>query len=471
MRVEDVVTAHNGEGFEDGNTVGNDYSYDINGNMIQDLNKGIDDIEYNHLNLPTRVATSQGTIDYVYDAAGIKQRKVVTEGGFANTTDYALNFQYENDRLQFISMPEGYIEPVTVPNAPTTYQYFYQYRDHLDNNRLTFFYNEAAGTVDIAKESNYYPFGLKHQGYNNSIVGRNHRYGFGNKEEQNELGIGWIDITARNYDPSLGRWFVVDALSDQPEQIDKSPYQYGWNNPVYYNDPDGNCPWCIGFIIGAAIEYVSQVVTNYGEGKSGLEAWKPSDPGKIVISGVFGSASAGLSSIKTTTNFGKAAIELTLDMGEEAVTQIHETGELDAKKMVDNIVTGKIVGESLGEIKILKNPSDDNLPMLNRKLDRAERLSGPNARNSRKQAVTDLKNEINSRTKSLDRKTKLTEIANDAADGAANKLVNSTIDFIKNAGGGTRNRRLNERNLSTKVRDKTSVGVSREVRFERHYNN
>ena len=104
--------------------------------------------------------------------------------------------------------------------------------------------NANSTTTEIIEKNIYYPFGLKHKGYNSNITGRDHNYGFGGKEEQDELGLGWIDITARNYDPALGRWFVVDALADAPEQIDKSPYQYAWNNPIYYNDPDGNCPEC-----------------------------------------------------------------------------------------------------------------------------------------------------------------------------------------------------------------------------------
>ncbi|MGB3463636.1 MAG: RHS repeat-associated core domain-containing protein, partial [Cyclobacteriaceae bacterium] len=95
-------------------------------------------------------------------------------------------------------------------------------------------------TVDIAKESNYYPFGLQHQGYNNTIVGRNHTYGFGNKEEQTELGLAWIDITARNYDPALGRWMNIDPLADQMSR--HSPYNYAFDNPIYFIDPDGMAP-------------------------------------------------------------------------------------------------------------------------------------------------------------------------------------------------------------------------------------
>ena len=42
-------------GFKDGVNSGNDYIYDIDGNLIGDYNKGITSIVYNHLNLPTEV--------------------------------------------------------------------------------------------------------------------------------------------------------------------------------------------------------------------------------------------------------------------------------------------------------------------------------------------------------------------------------------------------------------------------------
>lgn len=36
----------------------------------------------------------------------------------------------------------------------------------------------------------------------------------------------------------------MDALADHPNQVDKSPFAYGWNNPISNTDPDGNCPNC-----------------------------------------------------------------------------------------------------------------------------------------------------------------------------------------------------------------------------------
>ncbi|XLS28389.1 RHS repeat domain-containing protein [Flavobacteriaceae bacterium M23B6Z8] len=95
-------------------------------------------------------------------------------------------------------------------------------------------------STEIREENNYYPFGLKHKGYNSSIVGRNHKYGFGNKEEQEELGLNWIDITARNYDAAIGRWMNLDPLAEQMRR--HSPFNYAFDNPIYFIDPDGMMP-------------------------------------------------------------------------------------------------------------------------------------------------------------------------------------------------------------------------------------
>ncbi|WP_342332356.1 hypothetical protein [Pedobacter sp. FW305-3-2-15-E-R2A2] len=52
---------------------------------------------------------------------------------------------------------------------------------------------------------------------------------------------------------------MVDQLADHPNQIDKSPYAYGWNNPVNLTDPDGNCPVC-PIIAYHALRYVAAAV-------------------------------------------------------------------------------------------------------------------------------------------------------------------------------------------------------------------
>jgi RHS repeat-associated protein len=105
-------------GFLDGQPgTGNDYTYDANGNMTRDLNKCIGTsladatniITYNYLNLPETVTKGNNNIRYIYDAGGRKLAQVTTFGGQQKQVDYAGEFLYENDQLQFISHEEGRI--------------------------------------------------------------------------------------------------------------------------------------------------------------------------------------------------------------------------------------------------------------------------------------------------------------------------------------------------------------------------
>ncbi len=71
-----------------------------------------------------------------------------------------------------------------------------------------------------------------------------YNYKYNGKELQEELGLNMYDYGARNYDPSIGRWMNVDPLAEHPNQLDKTPYNYTWNNPTNLTDPDGRCPTC-----------------------------------------------------------------------------------------------------------------------------------------------------------------------------------------------------------------------------------
>lgn len=157
MRVDD--TSYEGEGFKDGTNTGNDYSYDANGNMTVDKNKGImgtatpDGITYNHLNLPTKIIFPSGSIDYVYDATGVKQRKIVSTG---TTTDYAGGFQYENNLLKFFPQPEGYVD-----YSSGNFNYIYQYKDHLGNVRLSYADKDNDGVIVGATSTDIFNDGFE----------------------------------------------------------------------------------------------------------------------------------------------------------------------------------------------------------------------------------------------------------------------------------------------------------------------
>ncbi len=236
-------------GFVESTDDGQDYWYDPNGNMVRDLNKGIgtasvDGITYNHLNLPAEIKfdnDSNKKISYIYDALGTKIQKVANDNSSLTTTDHVGHFVYENGILQFFSHPEGYV----TPNESVGYNYIYQYKDHLGNVRLS--YHDANGDdhitvstdpmiTEVVEESNYYPFGLKHKGYNdNSVpplgnsVAQKYKT-FQGQEFTEDLGLNIHEWKYRISDPAIGRFWQVDPLAE--DYVHNGVYNFSENRVI-----------------------------------------------------------------------------------------------------------------------------------------------------------------------------------------------------------------------------------------------
>ncbi len=230
LAVSDAATHHIND-FNDGNTSGNDYSYDANGNMTADLNKNINQITYNHLNLPKKITFNShgGYIEYIYDANGNKLQKVVFQQqpySVIVTTDYSAIGNYTDGNLDFIFTDEG---RAVEDNGSWRYEYYY--KDHLGNTCLGFSdYNEdeAVEVSEITQQHNYYPFGLEHKGTNYGVATQTtYKYLFQKQELQDELGLGWYSFRWRNSMPELGRFFNTDPLAD--EYVHNSVYAFSEN--------------------------------------------------------------------------------------------------------------------------------------------------------------------------------------------------------------------------------------------------
>lgn len=200
------------------------YTYDVNGNMLTDGRRSAT-ITYNYLNLPKTVAVNSKNLVYDYDASGTKHK--YSDGTVV--TKYAGAFEYNTANvLRRVATAEGQAIP-----GGDTLAFHYYLKDHLGNVRVVF---DEEG--EIVQETGYYPFGLAVSRSGTDAI---NRYLYNGKEKQPETG--YLDYGARMYMPEIGRWGVVDSLSEK--MFSWSPYTYAFNNPIRFIDIGGMIPYPI----------------------------------------------------------------------------------------------------------------------------------------------------------------------------------------------------------------------------------
>lgn len=268
-----------------------EYTYDANGNMLTDSNKGITSIDYNVLDLPQCISTksralfkedSNDTIYYTYSADGTKLRSTYKKAeyrvypynpetsltsfnvetglnvgtvGMAKPIAkrlktkyyYCSNLVYDNDNISAILFDGGY---ASVDDDNGIVMHFYV-KDHLGSNRLV-----VDGNGNIEEVNHYYPFG--------ALMGdrcgvSQNKYKYIGKELDTMYGWNMQDHKARWYDPVVGRWMVTDPLQEKyfdsslsslwygvdplaGKYANNSPYVYCNDNPIRLIDSNGKAP-------------------------------------------------------------------------------------------------------------------------------------------------------------------------------------------------------------------------------------
>jgi RHS repeat-associated protein len=358
-------------------TATSNYSYDASGNLTNDFQNSsatywniddkIDSVVFNpsgsvndhrlyfiYDGLGRRVikrdvtgASGGGTLIsqtfYVYDASGILMatyKKTIS----ADSTLYKLDeiplygssrIGMRTESILVKKLVSG--NPVTITYNPDTVLFtrtmglkLYELKDHLDNVRVVIndvkqpenVNNLSLGfKAQIQSYSNYDPFGMQQPGRNYNS--QDYRFGFNGKEKDNELlGEGnAYNFDARMYDPRLGRWLSVDPLAEKsPEQ---SPYDFAFNNPISYIDPDGR--WPKGPVDELSGGKVREKLRDAWEGIRGwFKKPPPLDPKKIIDAKDLTSdeeeipntsASIGITGINSVDNPQEAAMIASGELG------------------------------------------------------------------------------------------------------------------------------------------------------------
>ena len=157
----------------------------------------------------------------------------------------------------------------------------------------------------------------------------------------------------------VSRWISPDPLADHPNQVDQSPYQYAWNNPVYWTDPDGRCPWCV---VWAVVEVGLAVYDAYETGATIIDpnasfGQKMAAAGGFALGAILpggGYSKGAKETVKAVDNVVDAGKVIKQNQKAGAAREVLEKADLE-KKFPDASVQGqRYLRDADG--KIVKDP-------------------------------------------------------------------------------------------------------------------
>ncbi|MCK6601906.1 MAG: RHS repeat-associated core domain-containing protein [Bacteroidetes bacterium] len=268
------------------------FKYDNNGNLVQDLNRGISQLTYNSQNLPEKVTKTNGSVVYYgYNFSGQRIWKKVGPDTWVYVRDAAgaILAEYKNSSaaIEYVSLMTAGSETVGQSRLENgTWKRYYWVKDHLGNIRQTF---RDDGTVaTVVSTEDYYPFGATLKSTTTQLPAQD-KFKYQGKERDQETGYDYFE--ARLYDSQLGRFLQVDPHADRYKS--SNPFVGMGDNPIIAVDPTGMDSVQRANLVAAMNSFVeNNPGGTYGTNTKIVSSSEVKDGAKTDCSGLVNSAQA-----------------------------------------------------------------------------------------------------------------------------------------------------------------------------------
>ncbi|MFJ2633319.1 FG-GAP-like repeat-containing protein [Streptomyces sp. NPDC087422] len=221
------------------------FSYDNDGNQT---GAGATTYSYDANNHLTGLTNGSSTYAYTYDADG-NRTTAATSGAIQRTTVWDTNY----------TLPQASSDYNATGYLIANYQYnpLEQIHAQTNSNGASFYYHhdqlgsvtdltDAAGALQSSYT--YTAYGEYTQTDTATSPPANPFNYTGQYRERTTSAAG-LDLRARNYDPTLGRFTTTDPLTAPINKPAESRYAYASDSPTYETDPTGASPACTHVVL------------------------------------------------------------------------------------------------------------------------------------------------------------------------------------------------------------------------------
>ena len=223
-----------------------EFVYDVTGDLIPTTTQRV---EYTSFQRPSKIVQGRDSVSLIYD----QDYNRIGQHNYSNggSTKFYFGGVYEKSFIHSVSIETLYIggdyytAPAVYMRMPSNpWKVYYIIRDHLGS--VTHFVDSNGKVVN---ELSYDAWGRMRDPQTHEVHTSTHplpSIGRGYCGHEHIGFAGLVNMNARLYDPAIGRFLSPDPQIQAPENSQNfNRYSYALNNPLKYNDPDGESFWTV----------------------------------------------------------------------------------------------------------------------------------------------------------------------------------------------------------------------------------